>query len=194
MRIIYRALPFNTQPIFRVGDYVTPRERFALDHAETSSLYNGEDYAVIKAYVQDTDIKPADNPGEYRMTKDVPGKVIWKLVLNKEYQTVDHLRVGNRLQESILKKFIEASSKYHFVGTCVNSFDSDGDCLIPYFNDTSDFAVQEEESKPITKEQFVKNVDDFSMVPVNSQFLITPNKNVIMAYDPKLDVHYFFGK
>ena len=107
MRIIYRALPFNTEPIFRIGDYVTPSERFALDHAETSAIYEGEDFAVIKAYVQDTDIKPADNPGEYRMTKDVPGKVIWKLVLDQNTQTVDRLRVANRLQESILKRFIE---------------------------------------------------------------------------------------
>ena len=194
MRIIYRALPFNTQPIFRVGDYVTPSEKFARDHAETSSIYNGENYAVIKAYVQDIDIKPADNPGEYRMTKDVPGKVIWKLVLDPETQTVDHLRVANRLQESILKKFIEASGKYDFVGTCVNSFNEDGQSLIPYFSDVSDFAVQEEESKPITKDQFVNIVSDISMIPANSQYLITPNKNVIMAYDPKSDVHYFFGK
>lgn len=107
MQIIYRALPFNTQPIFRVDDYVTLKEKFAIEHAETSSIYNGEDYAVIKAYVQDQDIKPADNPGEYKMTKEVPGKVIWKLVLDPETQMVDRVRIANRLQESILNKFIE---------------------------------------------------------------------------------------
>jgi len=87
-------------------------------------------------------------------------------------------------------------NKYNFVGTCVNSFDEDGECLISYFADTSDFAYQEENSKKISKETFIKNVSDSSMIPKNKEviFMITPNKNVIMAYDPLSDVHYFFGK
>lgn len=87
-------------------------------------------------------------------------------------------------------------NKYHFIGTCVNSFDNDGESLIPQFTDTSDFAYQEENSKKISKETFIKNVSNFSMIPKNKEviFMITQNKSIIMAYDPVTDVHYFFGK
>jgi hypothetical protein len=97
-----------------------------------------------------------------------------------------------------LRKIYEDNylNKYNFLGTCVNSFDTDGESLIPQFTDTSDFAYQEENSKKISKETFIKNVYDFSMIPKNKEviFMITQNKNIIMAYDPVTDIHYFFGK
>lgn len=92
MKIIYRALPSSAETIFRTNDYVTLSEKFALEHAETSAIYNGEDYAVIKAVVQDNDIKPASNPGEYLMTKDAQGKVAWNLILDDQTQTVKRKR------------------------------------------------------------------------------------------------------
>lgn len=90
--IIFRALPLSASDIFRKDDYVTKSERFALEHAETSSIYNGEDYKIIKGIVYQDDIKPADNPGEYIMVNEKPGKPIWKIVLNNETQTVDRKR------------------------------------------------------------------------------------------------------
>ena len=87
-------------------------------------------------------------------------------------------------------------NKYYFIGTCITSFDEYGDSLVPHFRNTSDFAYQEENAEEIPKEFFIKNVYNFSMIPYNEEFIfmITKNKNVIMAYDPIDDVHYFFGK
>ena len=90
---IYRAVPFNAPDIFRVDDYVTKSLKFALEHAETSAIYNGEDYKVIRANIDGSAIKDASNPGEYLMVKDVPGKISHKLVLNPEYQTVETIKV-----------------------------------------------------------------------------------------------------
>ena len=105
-------------------------------------------------------------------------------------------------QEDIMLDFKEIytenylNKKYHFFGTCVNSFDDNGDCHFPYFRDVSHFAVEEENSKVISKTEFSKLVSDSKMIPTHKDviFLLTPNKNVVMAYDQEEDVHYFFGK
>lgn len=91
--IIYRALPFSADNTFRVGDYITKSERFALEHAETSAIYNGEDYKVIKGVARIGDIKPASNPGEFLMVNEVVGKGIWKLVLDDATQMVSRKRI-----------------------------------------------------------------------------------------------------
>jgi hypothetical protein len=92
--VIYRALPFSADDTFRVGDYVTKSERFALEHGETSSIYNGEDYKVIRGLVPSSAIKGANNPGEYLMVQDVVGKAIWKLVIDEDSQMVSRKRIG----------------------------------------------------------------------------------------------------
>lgn len=91
--IIYRALPFSAEDVFRVGDYVTKSERFALEHAETSAIYNGEDYKVIKGVARIGDIKQASNPGEFLMVNNVIGKGIWKLILDDATQMVSKKRI-----------------------------------------------------------------------------------------------------
>lgn len=91
--VIYRALPFNADNVFRVGDYITKSEKFALEHGETSALYNGEDYKVIRGMVRSDDIKPASNPGEFLMVNEVVGKDIWKLVIDDVSQTVSKERI-----------------------------------------------------------------------------------------------------
>jgi hypothetical protein len=93
--VIYRALPFSADDTFRVGDYVTKSERFALEHGETSAIYNGEDYKVIRGLVSSDSIKPANNPGEFLMVQDVVGKGIWKLVMDDVSQTVNRERIRN---------------------------------------------------------------------------------------------------
>lgn len=90
---IYRALPNKVDPIFRKDDYVTKSEKFAREHAETSAIYNGEDYAVITTLVNKDDIIEADNPGEYKMTKDLPGRKIVISKLDRGTETVQHLRL-----------------------------------------------------------------------------------------------------
>ena len=62
---IYRALPATTTEI-RTNDYVTMSRKFASDHAVTSAMYNEEDFYVVYVFVNEEDIKEADNPGEYR--------------------------------------------------------------------------------------------------------------------------------
>lgn len=65
--MIYRALPATTTEI-RNNDYVTLSRKFAQEHAVTSAIYNGEPFYVVRAFVDDSKIKEADNPGEYRYT------------------------------------------------------------------------------------------------------------------------------
>ena len=95
-----------------------------------------------------------------------------------------------------LRKIFENMDKFHFVGTCVNSFDDDGDSLIPYFSDATDFAQKEEESTQISKHTFINSVSDYSMLPTNSEyeFSQTLSGDLLMAYNIKDDVHYFFGR
>lgn len=91
--MIYRALPLNAPDTFRINDYVTKSEKFALDHAETSSIYNGEDYKVIAAVIDESMIKPANNPGEFLMVQDVQGRAIWNLILDENTMMVKRKRV-----------------------------------------------------------------------------------------------------
>ncbi len=89
--------------------------------------------------------------------------------------------------------------KYHFVGTCVNSFDSDGECVVPQltYRDTSHFAVAEENAKAVSKTDF----ETYCVVPESlnriknnktTKFLHDEDYDVIMMYDAQKDVHYFF--
>jgi hypothetical protein len=117
MKTIYRALPKNTEPIFRKDDYVTPSERFALEHAETSAIYNGEDYTVIKAYMDETkDIRPASNPGEYLMNTDVKGKPIWDILFDEATQNVERKRIlTNKIVEIFNTEINEKQSYTHIL-------------------------------------------------------------------------------
>ena len=61
---IFRAQPAFTK-IIRTNDYITMSRKFAGDHAVTSAVYNEEPFYVVYAFVDENDIKEADNPGEY---------------------------------------------------------------------------------------------------------------------------------
>ncbi len=63
----YRAQPALTN-IIRTGDYVTMSRRFAAEHASTSAVYRDEDFHVVFALIDESNIKEADNPGEYLYT------------------------------------------------------------------------------------------------------------------------------
>ena len=66
---IFRAQPASTNTI-RTDDYVTLSRKFAGDHAVTSAIYNGEDFYVVYAFVDEDKIVEADNPGEYKYVGD----------------------------------------------------------------------------------------------------------------------------
>ena len=61
---IFRAQPAFTK-VIRTNDYITMSRKFAGDHAVTSAVYNEEPFYVVYAFVDENDIKEADNPGEY---------------------------------------------------------------------------------------------------------------------------------
>jgi hypothetical protein len=75
------------------------------------------------------------------------------------------------------------------VGNCINSFDEDGNCLTGMFNDVSDFAVVEENSKPISRLEFQKLTG--SNAP-HREYLYHSGRGIVMGYDPKTDVHHFY--
>lgn len=87
------------------------------------------------------------------------------------------------------------NNDYHFVGTCINSFDEDGNCSLDIFSDTTDFAQQEENAQEITKQQFLSKVKNIEMLPRNEmKYLYIKDRDVLMAYDIEEDIHYFFSR
>lgn len=98
-------------------------------------------------------------------------------------------------------KIFEVANKFaNFLGTCVNSFDEDGDCTIPQlgYRDTSHFAYHEENADEISHEEFGKNAgiippDLNKEISVNRYFLHDPDNDVYMIYDQDDDIHYFFS-
>lgn len=91
-----------------------------------------------------------------------------------------------------------AKIKAEYVGNCRDSFDLDtGDSLINCFYDVSDFAVQEENGKEITKEIFdsiVTMLSDVKQDTKNHQlkYFVYEDRNVYVLYDQDTDIHYFF--
>ena len=95
----------------------------------------------------------------------------------------------------IYETFILENKKYEFVGTCVNSFDEDGDCIVnqlPY-STASDFAGDEEEAEEISEKDFKKIIITDKMVPKSHKIsYYKSEQDVVMAYDEDDDIHYFF--
>jgi len=84
-----------------------------------------------------------------------------------------------------------------YLGTCVDSFDEDGESLIDIFRDVSNFACIEEESNEISVEDFMiatkKDMFDIENLSLNKKtYLESENKDVYMIYDEDKDIHYFF--
>jgi len=93
------------------------------------------------------------------------------------------------------KQFLESQNKKHLVGTCVNSFEEDGNCTIPQlpYTDTTHFAQAEENATQITKDQFINNVNlPDNLKDINAIYLHDEDNDVYMLYDDQKDVHYFF--
>lgn len=96
-----------------------------------------------------------------------------------------------------LKKALSEENKKHLVGTCVNSFDEDGECTnsVPY-RDVSDFAVHEEEAEEITREEFLSKCEVpeklRKLLKKDTTEFMVDTKGVYMLYDSNKDIHYFF--
>jgi hypothetical protein len=84
---------------------------------------------------------------------------------------------------------------FHFIGSCVDSFDDDGDCIndrLP-LRDASHFAVELEEATPITREQFVDACYVARPLEFDDEFMVICEGEIFVCYDTKNDVHYFYG-
>jgi len=87
--------------------------------------------------------------------------------------------------------------KNNFVGTCVNSFDNDGDCTLsqlPY-NTISDFAnvegVEVEKSQFLEANEIHEDLLRFFRDKVLC-YLKDEENNIYFIYDEYDDIHYFF--
>jgi hypothetical protein len=101
------------------------------------------------------------------------------------------------LVNNITKLNEESERKYNFAGTCVNSFNEDGDSLLDEYRDVSDFAVGCEEAEQISQEKFIQmiNVDSNAQQRIdipNIQYLYDRDHDVVMLYDENEDIHYFY--
>jgi len=85
-----------------------------------------------------------------------------------------------------------------FVGTCVNSFDADGDCIVPQLGwaNVSDFANAEEYAKEISESTFIALAEmpnELTQELAGHSVKYLVSENVLMAYDDDKDIHYFFA-
>ena len=69
MKKYYRAAPIDKDMI-RKNDFLTLYRKYAIDHAITTSMYKGVDYAVYFVYLKENDVYEHYNPGEYRYLHD----------------------------------------------------------------------------------------------------------------------------
>lgn len=88
----------------------------------------------------------------------------------------------------------------HLVGTCVNSFDADGNTTVGSlpWSHVSDFARANEKATHISKDDFVKGASvphsmHRKLTNPKTQYMKT-HDGVHMMYDPNEDRHYFFTK
>lgn len=90
--------------------------------------------------------------------------------------------------------------KYHLVGSCVDSFDDNGDCFFDNFSDVNDFACADEDAKRISKKQFWKScvVSLWASCPTaiekthKIEYYYDERTDVFMLYDSTDDIHYFY--
>ena len=88
--------------------------------------------------------------------------------------------------------------KKHLVGTCVDSFDEDGNCLVPQlpFDTASDLGYADENAIGMTRKEFMEKVEldpeTKKRVVERRKLLYMRYKDLLMLYDPEDDIHYFF--
>jgi hypothetical protein len=90
--------------------------------------------------------------------------------------------------------FESEETKYHYVGNCVNSFDSDGDCSFKNYSDVTEFAQGLENATKVSKMEFLKHVKAIKTIDKCDMFEYDADADVYIAYDTAADIHYFFTK
>jgi hypothetical protein len=96
-----------------------------------------------------------------------------------------------------MRSWINIFEGKHYIGSCVNSFDEDGDCIIDElpFSTVSDLAVAEENAKVINKNAFDETVtvpESIEHLTVGHEISYLVHDEVYMLYDLDSDIHYFF--
>ena len=87
-------------------------------------------------------------------------------------------------------------NKGFYLGSCVDSFDLEGNCLVDLpWSHVSDFAYAEENSQELTLTEFLVGVSitEISGLIENNtvKYFQTPD-DIFMIYDVDKDIHYFF--
>jgi hypothetical protein len=87
--------------------------------------------------------------------------------------------------------------KLSYIGSCVDSFDEDGNSInnsFPYAT-VSEFACGEEDAKEITAEQFQDKAVFPKWVDTSHEiyYLLDEWNGIFILYDSNKDIHYFFG-
>ena len=97
-------------------------------------------------------------------------------------------------------KIIKISdSNYQYIGNCSNIFDSDGECTLNIFENSSDFANKDENAIELDKEEFetfVKNIPTEIQNKIKNHILkyLFYDGNIFVIYDDNDDIHYFWSK
>ena len=94
----------------------------------------------------------------------------------------------------------QVNEEYTYIGNCRDAFDCDANYMMQVVQQddlsySEDTYFHNPELK-ISKDQFIK------LVGINYKFLNDPttfygynsDENIVFVYDPKKDIHYFFGR
>ena len=78
-------------------------------------------------------------------------------------------------------------------GTCVNSFDEEGYCIVGSlpWSTVTDFANDEEEASEITKEEFLRKTK-LSEADIEGDRFFFIMGSVMVSYNDDTDIHTFF--
>lgn len=105
------------------------------------------------------------------------------------------------LSYEIYNKYKQAD----YLGNCIESFDEEGNSLIDIFNNTSDFALSEDNSNEISYDDFIKKsrIEEYNLNRIlssidyyddvkNCIFLHDEEQKIAYMYEPNNDVHFIF--
>lgn len=176
-------------------------ERYPIPHKKFVELYNDNNNGTATPKKIIKTAKIADHTGTVNTSWGEP----LKYTAGNDY-IIKH---GNN-DYGVVKKDIFAQTyiienKEHrfksanFLGTCVNSFDEEGNCIVPgLYNDVTDFAYHEENALEISPQDFYNAAGAIPQaldqkINANRKYLHDTNNNIFMVYDIVNDVHYFFG-
>ena len=97
----------------------------------------------------------------------------------------------NKVFKVVLKE--DNGKYYNYIGTCVNSFDEDSNCINGLFNDVNDFSYAWEEAEEITSEEFWSHINPGSDAYDEVRKLANdPTYPDEYRYNPEYDIYFAF--